>query len=279
MISIRIWGFCLTLVALSMSANVFAEYPQGYGAYGQQGYGAAPFMGQQQYPMGQGAGGGGGSGAKYEKSSDVNELKKSGPEYAKQISENASESIKSSAEATKEVVNSIGELAPDETPVSEAVTKAAEGVASALSSKGTNQIVDRIEKDTLALANTLAQTEVKKGEAAVVAIKKAAEGKEPIRESTMTDLLASIQQDNTIGGTSRQGGGSALGQMIQGEVQGAASQLASVPSRDPASHAMMQKKTLLPETGGSAPQSAHQDGNAVTSFERGLIHNPPTGLQ
>lgn len=279
MISIRVSGHTLfaglTLIFLVSSIAAFAEYPPQ-----QQGYGSYPFTGGQ-YPQSQPGGGGGApssSSAKYEKSSDVNELKESGPEYAKQAAEAGTKTTEGMVDATKEVVSSIGNSKLEETEVSEAVVKASESVSGAMSAKGTNEIVDRLEKDALAIAKTWNEktaTETKEIIAAMAATAAKNQEQAPVAP-TMGEFFAARKSDATLGSAARDVNGSPLGQLMNADPLGNTVTLSQIPNREPASHAMTQQSSLLPNAkAAAAPEAA---ANPITSFERGMLHNPPTGF-
>jgi hypothetical protein len=270
--------FILGFVAVStVSASAFAE--PGYGGYGQSGYGNNGYgqYGQQQqgagsYPFtggsyGMSGGGGGGGGAQYKQNSDANELKESGPEYTKQISENTSKALESGAEESTKRIEQISKSQPDEVPVSEAVVKSAEELVGSLSGDGIAAIAEKYAKDAAELSKTITGAIEIETKAKVAAIK--ASGKEPIPEPTVGGMLTQLQQDNSIGAAARQasGGGGLSNAVAATSGTGKTVQLSQVPARQPASHAM---------TSDSQPKA---QGSNVTGFDRGMLHNPPSGFE
>jgi hypothetical protein len=263
--------FILGFVAIS-TVSAFAEpgyggygqgYGNGYGQYGQQGAGSYPFTGGS---YGMSGGGGGGGGAQYKKNSDANELKESGPEYTKQISENTTKALESGAEESTKRIEQISKSQPDEVPVSEAVVKSAEELVGSLSGDGIAAIAEKYSKDAAELSKTLTSAIEIETKAKVAAIK--ASGKEQLPEPTVGGMLTQLQQDNTIGGAARQAGGGGLANAVAATSgTGKTVQLSQVPARQPASHAMT----------SDTPTKAQ--GSNVTGFDRGMLHNPPSGFE
>lgn len=238
-------------------------YGNGYGQYGQQqGAGSYPFTGGS-YGM---SGGSGGGGAQYKKNSDANELKESGPEYTKQISENTTKALESGAEESTKRIEQISKSQPDEVPVSEAVVKSAEELVGSLSGDGIAAIAEKYAKDAAELSKTLTGAIEIETKAQVAAIK--ASGQEPIPQPTVGGMLTQLQQDNSIGGAARKSGGGGLSNAVEATSgSGKTVQLSQVPARQPASHAM---------TSDDSPKAP---GNTVTGFDRGMLHNPPSGFE
>lgn len=267
--------FILGFVVIStVTASAFAEpgyggygqggYGNGYGQYGQQqGAGSYPFTGGS-YGM---SGGSSGGGAQYKKNSDANELKESGPEYSKQISENTTKALESGAEESTKRIEQISKSQPDEVPVSEAVVKSAEELVGSLSGDGIAAIAEKYSKDAAELSKTLTGAIEIETKAQVAAIK--ASGKEPIPDPTVGGMLTQLQQDNSIGGAARKasGGGGLSNAVAATSGTGKTVQLSQVPARQPASHAM------------TSDSPAKAQGNNVTGFDRGMLHNPPSGFE
>jgi len=267
--------FILGFVAVStVAAPAFAQ--PGYGAYGQGGYGNGYGQyGQQQgagsYPFTGGSYGmsGGSSGvAQYKPNSDANELKESGPEYTKQISENTTKALESGAEESTKRIEQISKSQPDEVPVSEAVVKSAEELVGSLSGDGIAAITEKHAKDAAEVSKTFTAAREIQTKALLAAIE--ASGRKPIPEPTVGDMLTQLQQDNSIGGAARKasGGGGLSNAVAATAGTGKTVQLGQVPSRQPAaSHAMTSESPAKPQ------------GNNVTGFDRGMLHNPPSGFE